>query len=210
MKQNKAKQRVLFQAIVIEWTKRSRGAPGSVARNRVPEAHALPANPPSQPWPSQPQPPEIIPPPDSQANDAPEILLHFVGFNEVNLFHEPATQYWTALSTRLPEPSMLQVPFWHIPVLKFTGTDDGLQVKFSWHEVQGSPSRHHLHMWEHVMLATGQWMQVQYNARHMHRSTGDWYYQKHVLNIGNFISFAPTLFVNGPADFHLTDLADLY
>ncbi len=207
MKQDKARRLMLIQHIVVTWTKVSRGAPGSVARNRVPEVYALPVNPPGTLWPARSRPPAVLPPPDTTDTRAPDIFLHFVACNESNQFQDPIAQFWITLTSRLPEVSTLRLHR-NVPLLTLTSSSDALQVTFSWHEVPGAPSRHHKHMRERVALATGQWMQVRFNGRHRD-SDGHWYYQKHVFNIGIADAFVPTLFVSGGPAFRLTDLADL-
>ena len=213
MKQAMPCRLVLLQEITVRWHKASRGAPGAVARNRVPEVHALPANSPNIPWPScfQHSAPQVLPPPDPTDNRAADIFLHHVVYGEDNQFQVPRVQYWIALRSRLPEPSTLQLPHWNVPALTLTGANDALQVQFEWSSsVVGAPRRNYRHRQEQVALTTGQWMQVRYNGRHFYTDDGTWYYEKHVLNIGLADSLVPTLFIAAPPDYQVTDFADLH
>ncbi len=212
MKQAVPQRLVLFQEVTVRWHKASRGAPGAVARNRVPEVLALPANPPNTPWPSrfQATAPQVLPPPDPTDNRVADIFLHHVYYGEGNHFQAPEVQYWTALRSRLPEPSTLHKPYSNVPPLTLTGANDRLLVQFDWSSAwEGAPPRPYRHMHEHITLAMGQWMQVRYNGRHNYYEAG-WYYEKHVLNIGLADALVPTMFVAGPADCQLTDFADLF
>lgn len=212
MKQATPHSLVHLQEITVRWHKASRGAPGAVARNRVPEVHALPADPPSTPWPSrfQQAAPQVLPPPDPTDNRAADIVLHHIGYGEGNQFQAPHVQYWIALRSRLPEPSTLHLPHWNVPPLTLAGAGDGLQVQFSWSSEVGAPPRHHRRMREQVLLAAGQWMQVRFNGRHIYFDDGTWYYEKHVLNIGLADAIVPTLFVAGRPDYQITNFADLH
>lgn len=211
MKQDIPRRLVLLQEITVRWHKASRGAPEAVARNRVPEVHALPANPPNTSWPSrfQHSAPQVLPPPDATGNRAADIFLHHVVYGEGNQFQAPHVQYWIALHSRLPEPSTLHLPHWNVPSLTLTGTGDGLQLQFSWSHEIGAPPRYHRHMQEQILLAAGQWLQVRFNGRHIYQDDGTWYYEKHVLNIGLADAFVPAMFVIGPPDHQLSDFADL-
>lgn len=129
-------------------------------------------------------------------------------YSQTNQFHVPIAQAWTALTSRLPAESTLQLPHWHVPPLALEGTTGGLRVKYSWLEVPGAPTRAHRQAWEQVVVASGQWMQVRFNARHVD-ADGRWYYEKHVLNLGVVGEFAPDLFVSGSPDYPFSDLVDL-
>jgi hypothetical protein len=131
-----------------------------------------------------------------------------VVYGQANQFHDPIAQSWTALTSRLAAGSTLQLPHWHVPPLTFDGTTDGVRVKFSWLEVPGAPPRTNRQAWEQVVLASGQWLQVRFNARHVD-DDGRWHYEKHVLNVGVVGEFAPNLFVSDSPDYRLADLVDL-
>lgn len=208
MKRDEPGQVVIMQAIVARWTKASRGAPGSVARNRVPEAQALPPNPPSASWPARFRAPEIVPQPAPSDSQPLDVLLHLVAYNERNRFEEPAAQSWATLTSRLPERSAFRLPNWRTPPITLMDANGGLQVEFSWHEVPGEPPMHHLHMREQVRLAIGQWMPIRFNARHTD-SDGAWYYEKHAINIGFAHGLNPAIFVTGSSDHSLSDMAIL-
>jgi len=212
MKQAMPHKLVLLQDITVRWHKASRGAPGAVARNRVPEVRALPANPPNTPWPSRYQysAPKVLPPPDPTDKRAADIFLHYVSYGEDNQFQAPHVQYWIALRSCRPEPSTLHLPHWNVPPLTLADANDKLQVRFEWGLEVGAPRRDYRHTREQVTLATGQWMQVRYNGRHLYGDDGTWYYEKHVLNIGFADTFVPTLFVAAPPDYQITDFADLH
>lgn len=133
----------------MRWHKASRGAPGAVARNRVPEVLALPANPPNTPWPSrfQASAPQVLPPPDPTDNRAADIFLHLVSYGEGNHFQAPHVQYWTALRSHLPEPSTLHRRYGNVPPLTLTGANDGLLVQFDWSSAwEGAPPRDYRHL----------------------------------------------------------------
>jgi hypothetical protein len=134
---------------------------------------------------------------------------HLVLCAEGNQFEQPIAQYWMALASRLPDDSTLRLSDWNVPLFTLSGVEDGLQVRFSWHEVPGAPSRHHLHIWEQAVLAPDQWMQVRFNARRLDFG-GDWNYEKHVLNTGVVDAFVPSLFVNDSPDHRFSDMADPY
>ncbi len=227
MKQAKPGTLVLVQSIYVRWSKASRGAPGAVARNRVPEAHVLPANPPSTSWPgilveTRPEvelwlmrlrSPEVLPPPDPAHNRVPDLYLHYVTYDERNQFRDPVAQQWFALVSRLSEPCTLHCPLPYVPSLTLSGANDKLQVRFPWsHEVE-APRRDTRHLREQVLLATGQWLQMRFNsviyADGLLGYDGTRYYMKRVHNIGIADAFVPTMFVARPPDYQIADLADL-
>jgi hypothetical protein len=203
---------VFLQEINVRWHKASRGAPRAVARNRVPEAHTLPANPPNTPWPARfhHSAPKILPPPDSTDKRATDIFLHHVVYGEDNQFQMPRVQYWIALRSGLPGPSTLHLPNWNVPPFTLTGGNDTLLVQFEWGAEVGAPLRNYRHRREQATLATGQWMQVRYNGRHIYGEDGTWYYEKHAVNIGFSEAFVPALFVTASPDYQITDFADLH
>ena len=218
---------MLVQSIHVRWSKASRGAPGAVARNRVPEAHVLPANPPSTPWPGilvetrsayeqfvpHSQAPEVLPPPDPADNRVPDFYLHHVTYDERNEFREPVAQQWCALVSRLPEPCTLRFPNLNVPSLTLAGANDKLQVRFPWSYEAGAPRRDSRHLREQVLLASGQWLQMRFNsviyADGLLGFGGTRYYAKRVHNIGVADAFVPTMFVARPPDYQIADLADL-
>jgi hypothetical protein len=208
MKLGNPTQLVLYQAIVILWTKASRGTPGSSSRNQVPEALPLPASPPDAPWPLRLRQwaPQVLPPLKQEDRRSPDLYLRLVAYCEAQRFQDPV-QYWTALTTRLPESCTLRLPGWHVPPVDVVGTPAGLQVTFSWHEVPGAPRRQHLPRQERMLLTDGQWLQMRFNARH--RSDRSWYYEKHVLNLGVVRTYNPSLFISSAPACTATDLADL-
>jgi hypothetical protein len=213
MKQATPRRLVLFQEITVRWHKASRGAPGAIARNRVHEVIALPANPPNTPWPCRLQQwaPQVLPPLDQADDRAADIFLHRVVFGEDNHFQSPRAEYWIALRSRLPEPTTLHLPRWNVPPLTLMSAHDKLQVQFEWSsDVFGAPQRDYRPSHERVTLAIGRWMQVRYNGRHIYREDGAWYYEKHVLNIGLADALVPSLFVAASPDYQITDFADLY
>jgi len=168
----------------------------------------MPTAPPSASWSSSPaRAPRILPAPDPAQPRVPDLYLHLVSYDESNEFHEPVAQYWTALTSRLPETSAVQLPHWHVPPLLLDGTQNGLRVRFSWLEVPGAPARAYTHAWEQVELLRGQWMQVRFTARHVD-DEGRWYDEQHVLNLGVAGGFTPDLFLNLAPDYQVSDLAD--
>lgn len=203
---------ILVQAIQVRWTKASRGAPGATMRNRVPEGFALPSSQPSAPptTPSE----ALVPPwhhphdlisPDAVTDHTADLFLDRVTYGESNQFLAPLRREWTALATRLPEKSTLLTT----PRLIFAGRSEGVQVEFSWHEAQGKPRRHHLHLSERVTLTPGQWMRARYNARH-EDSDGLWFYTKQVINVGIAHRLLHGFFLNSTPDFQLSDMAELF
>src|SRR5579871_4834583 len=126
MKKRSEPQRlVLVQAIVINWLKDSRGAPGTVARNRVPEALALPATPPDVPGADRKQRPERPRiewargepvPGEADEQRQPDLFVQVLSFGGSNAFREPITQRWAALTTRLPLETILSVGSEVVPV----------------------------------------------------------------------------------------------
>jgi hypothetical protein len=159
----------------VRWHKASRGAPSAVARNRVPEAHTLPANPPNTPWPARfhHSAPKILPPPDSTDKRATDIFLHHVVYGEDNQFQMPRVQYWIALRSGLSGLSTLRLPNWNVPPFTLTGGNDTLQC------LVGPRQGRHYAITDtggsRPVLATGQWMQVRYNGRHIYGEDGTWY-----------------------------------
>jgi hypothetical protein len=181
MKPANPTQLMLYQAIVVNWTKVSRGAPGATYRNQVPEVLPLPSSPPHEPWPIRHWAPHVHPPLEPADSRSPNLYLHLVAYSEARHFQDPAAQSWSGLTTRLPDPCTLRLPGWQVPPVDVVGTDTGLQVTFSWHEVPGAPQRQQLHWQERMVLMDGQWLQVRFNSRH---SNDTWYYEKYVLNLG--------------------------
>ena len=49
-------------------------------------------------------------------------------------------------------------------------------------------------VWKTLTLPTNQWGQISYNGRHEYRSTGAWYYQYTVINVGLVDRLTPKLF----------------
>jgi hypothetical protein len=227
MKQAKPGTLVLVQSIYVRWSKASRGAPGAAARNRVPEVHVLPANPPSTSWPgilveTRPeselwlmrlQAPEVLPPPDPAHNRVPDVYLHYVTYDERNQFRDPVAQWWFALASRLPEPCMLRFHTPLVPSLTLAGANDKLQLRFPWSYEDGAPRRSSRHLREQVLLATDQWLQMCFNsciyADGLLGYGGTRYYMKQVHNIGIADALVPTMFVARPPDYQIADLADL-
>ena len=200
---------ILVQLIRTRWEKSGRGAPEASARNRVPEALVLPPAPPDTQWPASYRSPDLTPHPDPDEHRTPDLFLQLVAYGGYR-YEKPAAQYWTALTSRLPEESSLVLHKWDTPPILFQGVEDGLAVRFSWHEIPGAPARHSLHLWERRVLKPNQWLRIHFNARHTYFDGGGWYYTKHVLNIGLVEHYDLGIFINSAPDVECSDLARLF
>jgi hypothetical protein len=212
MQQDNPSPLVLIQVISVTWTKRSRGAPGATSRQRIPEVLALP---PALPDPAGParqcrggwyQPPKVYP--YSPAGDrAPDIFYHHTSYTEANRFQPSVGHTWLALPSLFPEPTTLQL-YAEVPPLTLVGRREELRVEMHWQSIPGMPRRHPLRRPAGGALAPGQWLQIRFNARNQ-TYDGDWYYTKHVLNVGFAVESIPTFFLAGPPEHRDSDLADL-
>jgi len=161
MKQATPHRLALLQESTVRWHKASGGAPGAVARNRVPETLALPTNLPVQPWPVRLShlKPKILPSPDLEDDRAAHIYLRHIFCGEDSQFQTPRTQYWITLCSRLPAPSASQLPYANAPPLTLTGADDTLQAQFEWAGAVAAPLRDYRGWREQAALEAGRWMQ---------------------------------------------------
>ena len=156
------------------------------ARNRVPEALVLPPAPPDTQWPASYRSPDLTPHPDPDEHRTPDLFLQLVAYGGYR-YEKPAEQYWTALTSRLPRRNYdLVLHKWDTPPILFQGVEDGLAVRFSWHEIPGAPARHSLHLWERSTQAQSvvadplqcaahvlrRWRLVLHEACAQHRSRG--------------------------------------
>ncbi|NNJ25275.1 hypothetical protein LzC2_13450 [Planctomycetes bacterium LzC2] len=153
---------MIVQHIDVGWTKASRGGPGAVARNCVPEALLLP--------------------PDRPRYDGLHTTrLHQVRFGERNGFAAPLTESLEALgaeaAVRLGNA-----------MISRSGSDVTLQIDWR----AGVPRRGRGNLYHpgpdpepELVVLPGQWARAVYNLRNTGMDCGRWWYERHTVNVAN-------------------------
>lgn len=167
---NTAESITIIQRIATHWTKQSRGAPGAISRNAIPEALRLPL----EEWPP----------------GGCTVVDHYSGFDERSGFEDRKSSI-TFESLEFGRP----VRYGAVLVQK----EDG-RLRVSWDytsEDAGMPLRPGKKK-DVFELAPNRWGRVIYNGRFSGHD--DWWYRKTVLNIGSFEKAVASVFVETVPD----------
>lgn len=168
---------LIVQTIRSSWTKASRGAPGAIARNTVPEY--LPISSPN------------IDPIDLQ------VLYHEIAFEEATGFQSPKERIYIN-PTIYPPSGCITV--------ERIGREAHVTYKYS--GVGGAPYRS---VKRHTIRAgVGDWLQMRENGRFLILWSGDWSYQKIVVNAGLFNNISARYFLNTSPIEVFSAMADLW
>jgi hypothetical protein len=174
---------VLVQKIVTIWTKKSRGSPGSIRRNSLPQAVALPLG---------------------QRNIENYALLeHTVVFHERSDFQDPRNDLTTTdildihralrIGCVLVERERLGLRVgW-----KYDGSDAGIPDRSK--TPQGA-----------VNVGLNSWARVVYNGRFSLDWEGGWWYEKKIVNVGLFTQAVDSVFVNSTPYVAIHRMAKLF
>ena len=156
----------VVQSITTGWSKQSRGAPGAIKRNAVPEALIIPLA--------------------GRPKAGCGLIEHLSGFYEYNDFEDPNPTL--AFESFDPEEA---VRYGCVLVRK---QDEGLRVSWEYRPEDAGmplrPTKRH----DSFHLNPNQWGQVIYNGRYS-SDEGGWWYKKTVLNIGLFDAPEAKVFV---------------
>jgi len=174
--------RILIQRIMTVWTKKSRGAPGSVRRNAVPDAVILPLR-------RFPQ------------NDF-VLLEHQITFHENTGFENPSEA--ASVLQSLGEQNAKRYG-----CVNVHSTVDGLQISWNYEPLDaGLPDRTRAN-WT-SSLSLNRWVRVTYNGRYSLDWEGGWWYEKKVVNIGLFDNPTERVFLEANPIMILDRTAILY
>lgn len=162
-------QLAVVQVIQSTWSKEHRGGAGAVLRNAVPEA-------------------ELLPPPGVSIA-APSFLVYLSS-------HRFPTSRWGTVSGS--SSSSLKILPTH-EVVTYGGVsirlrDQALHADYAWTWSRGMPERYPRR--NILTLRHGEWGRVCLNERHIYNDSGEWGYEKWVLNIGLFQELDPRVFLD--------------
>lgn len=173
---------ILIQRLVTIWTKKSRGAPGSIRRNAVPDAIVLPVN--------------------RFAGTRFTLLEHDVIFHERSEFENP--QEKSSVFDSLGQQGRKK--FGCVEVSK---TDGGLQVSWSYDSRDaGLPDRARTQA--DSALGLNSWARVVFNGRYSMDWEGGWWYEKKVVNVGFFSTLSETVFKDSAPEITIDRMTMLY
>jgi hypothetical protein len=159
---------IVVQVILSAWDKAYRGGEGATIRNRVPEALELPLS--------------------VQSMAEPSYIVHRSkhGFGD-------APVYCRLRGEPLEIAPTANKPF-TCDCISAGLIKDRLHVDYTWSCAGGAPRRNSRR--NVLVLERGQWGRVLYNGRHPTISTGEWWYEKWVFNIGFFAELDPRVFLD--------------
>lgn len=152
---------VVLQLISTSWTKRSRGGPWAQLRNATPLSLPLPL--------------------ELAADEGAAYWLHQVSFSEMHRFQDPSVRMdvWRGKATV------------EVEAFRMERTEDGVRVLLN-HNRMGAPggreewsgnTRGQPHE-ELFRLSSGEWGRAVYNQRELYFDSGEWGFNKYVLNVG--------------------------
>lgn len=160
---------ILFQEIVIQWSKASRGGKGAALRNAVPDTFPLPPV-----W-------------EGIAQEA-TVLYHHVCYHEFNRFTNPII----TLTVKHLQPE--QWNYWERGVaLRIESEKIGVQ--WQWTADMGAPERSRYPRGIAV-LSPQTWVKLRHNGRM--ENYNNWKYQESVVRIGVSAIYDPLLFTGTP------------
>lgn len=124
-------------------------------------------------------------------------LLHQVVYSEHGRFQHP--------TEKLEQKEQAET-LWY-DCLKFSRSENTLRVTLEWERSEGAPKRSTFPR-KGFFLQDQQWGRITYNLR---TSREDYrVYQKRVLNVGFFTSFAPNVFLEVEPAHRFVDMAKLW
>lgn len=172
---------ILVQRVVTVWTKKSRGAPGSIHRKAVPDAMSLPLN--------------------RFAKTRFALLEHNVTFYEKSEFEDPQEKSSTF-------ESLGQQGCKRFGCVEVHRTEEVCRSPGGMTRDAGLPDRA-MTQWI-CSLGVNSWARAVFNGRYSLDCEGGWWYEKKVVNVGLFNMPSEMVFKDGAPGVILDRMAMLY
>jgi len=172
---------ISIQTIYTEWSKKSRGAPGSLKRNSVPEGYELPRA-------------------TKKIKDG-QYIYHDIRCYEYKSFKSDKYEHIGEIGDEnidckcvriIPDNRILRILYYHNT------------------EMAGAPTRKHSCYEKKLFeIRNAEWGRVKYNGRFVHTGSGNWYYHKTVVNICCSEKLHKDTYLNKKPDYSYEDMAIL-